>query len=99
MNFKCFLVFQVNVKVTQSCLTLCDPVDCSLPGSSVHRILQARILEWVALREPIPRQIDKKSGVPEDEKGVWGSQRGGKDKHFYFSSTFVSLSHIKRSFL
>ena len=36
------------VKVTQSCLTLCDPVDCSPPGSSVHGILQARILEWVA---------------------------------------------------
>ena len=32
----------------QSCLALCDPRDCSLPGSSVHRILQARILEWVA---------------------------------------------------
>ena len=33
----------------QPCLTLCDPMDCSLPGSSVHRILQARILEWVAI--------------------------------------------------
>ena len=37
------------MKVTQSCPTLCDPMDCSLPGSSVHRILQARILEWVAI--------------------------------------------------
>ena len=36
-------------EVTQSCPTLCDPVDCSLPGSSVHGILQARILEWVAI--------------------------------------------------
>ena len=36
--------------ITQSCPTLCDPIDCSLPGSSVHGILQARILEWV----PIP---------------------------------------------
>ena len=35
--------------VTQSCLTLCDPMDCSPPGSSVHVILQARILEWVAI--------------------------------------------------
>ena len=35
--------------VTQWCPTLCDPVDCSLPGSSVHGILQARILEWVAI--------------------------------------------------
>ena len=33
----------------QSCPTLCDPMDCSLPGSSVHGILQARILEWVAM--------------------------------------------------
>ena len=39
----------VNVLVAQLCLTLCDPVDCSLSGSSVHGILQARILEWVAL--------------------------------------------------
>ena len=36
-------------RVAQSCPTLCDPVDCSLPGSSVHGILQARILEWVAI--------------------------------------------------
>ena len=35
--------------VSQSCPTLCDPVDCSPPGSSVHGILQARILEWVAI--------------------------------------------------
>ena len=35
--------------VTQSCLTLCDPMNCSPPGSSVHGISQARILEWVAI--------------------------------------------------
>ena len=33
----------------ESCLTLCDPVDCSSPGSSDHGILQARIMEWVAI--------------------------------------------------
>ena len=33
----------------QPCLTLCDPMDCSLPGSSDHEILQTRILEWVAM--------------------------------------------------
>ena len=37
------------VKVTQSCLTLCYTMDCSSPGSSVHGILQARILEWLAI--------------------------------------------------
>ena len=36
-------------EVAQSCLTLCDPIDCSLPGSSVHEISQARILEWVVI--------------------------------------------------
>ena len=36
-------------KLLQSCPTLCDSVDCSQPGSSVHRILQARTLEWVAV--------------------------------------------------
>ena len=36
-------------EVAQSCLTLCGPVECSLPGSSIHEILQARILEWVAI--------------------------------------------------
>ena len=36
-------------EVAQSCLTLCDPVDRSPPGSSIHGILQARILEWVAI--------------------------------------------------
>ena len=34
----------------QSCLTLCDPMDCSLPGSSVCGLSQARILEWVDIR-------------------------------------------------
>ena len=36
-------------KVTQSCPTLSNPMNCSLPGSSVHRIFQARVLEWVAI--------------------------------------------------
>ena len=39
----------VRVLVAQLCVTLCDPVDCSSLGSSVHGILQARILEWVAI--------------------------------------------------
>ena len=39
----------VNVLVTQLCPTLCESRDCSLPGSSIHSILQARILEWVAI--------------------------------------------------
>ena len=37
------------LKLLQSRLTLCDPLDCSLPGSSVHGIFQARVLEWDAV--------------------------------------------------
>ena len=50
--------FYVKVVVTQSCPTLCDPMDYSPPGSSVYRILQATILEWVA--------IPKRSAQPRD---------------------------------
>ena len=38
----------MRVLITQLCPTLCDPVDCSPQGSSVHGILQARIMEWIA---------------------------------------------------
>ena len=48
-QYNCSVCVCVCVLVAQSCLTLCDPIDCSLPGSSVHRILQARILGWVAI--------------------------------------------------
>ena len=49
------------VSVTQSCPTLCNPMDCGLPGSSVHGILQARILEWVAI--PFSRGSSRPSGI------------------------------------
>ena len=45
----CFSYGLLLVLIAQSCLTLCNPMDCSLPGSSVHGILQAKTLEWVAI--------------------------------------------------
>ena len=42
-------VKSLSMKVAQSCLTLCDPVDYSPPGSSVHGIFEARIMEWIAI--------------------------------------------------
>ena len=39
-------------EVAQLCPTLCDPMDCSLPGSSIHGIFQARVLEWIAISSP-----------------------------------------------
>ena len=63
-------------EVAQSCLTLCDPMDCSQPGSSIHGIFQARVLEWGAIAfsgQPLPsskkqyRLVAKKqTSGPED---------------------------------
>ena len=44
-----YLAAAAAAKSPQSCLTLCDPMDCRLPGSPVPGILQARTLEWVAI--------------------------------------------------
>ena len=49
-NFKCLLLASLPARsVVQSCPALCDPMDCSSPGSSVRGILQIRKLEWVAI--------------------------------------------------
>ena len=58
-----FLLQCIKVKsqseVAQSCLTLSDPMDCSLPGSSIHGIFQARVLEWgaIAFSKTCPKKI------------------------------------------
>ena len=57
-------------EVAQSCPTLCDPKDCSLPDSSIHGILQARILEWVAI------SFSRGSSRPRDRTQV--SRIGGR---------------------
>ena len=49
---------------TQSCLTLCNPMKCRPPGSSVHEIFQARILEWVAI------SYSRESSLARDRTGV-----------------------------
>ena len=56
-------MFYVHAKSLQSCSTLCNPMDYSPPSSSVHGILQARILEWVALLS------SRGSSQPRDEPG------------------------------
>ena len=50
--------------VVQSCPTLCDPMYCSLPGSSVYGIFQARVLEWVAI------SVSRGSSRPRDQTQV-----------------------------
>ena len=69
--------------VTKSCPTLCDPRDCSLPGSSVHGIFQARLLEWVA--------ISFSGGSFQLRDGTWGSCKvpalAGRFFFFFFLTT------------
>ena len=61
---------KVKSEVAQSCPTLSDPMDCSPPGSSVYGILQARVLEWVAI--PFSR------GSSQPKEGTWVSHIGGR---------------------
>ena len=68
-----------SVLVTQSCLTLCNPMDSSPPGSSVHGILQARILEWIAFPSSgyLPNPVIK-PGSPALEADSLLSEPSGK---------------------
>ena len=70
-------------EVAQSCPTLCDPVDCSLPGFSVHGILQARVLEWVTI------SFSRGSSWPRD--WTWASRIGGR--HFNLWATRDNSAH------
>ena len=54
-------------EVAQSCPTLRDPMDCSLPGSSAHEIFQARVLEWGA----IAFSVNVLQGVYNEAQGLW----------------------------
>ena len=67
-NCQRFLVYSV----TQSCLTLCDPTDCSPPDSPLHGIFQARILEWVAISS------SRRSSWPKDRNCVSCSSCTGR---------------------
>ena len=75
------------VKVTQSCLTLCDPMDCSLAGSSVHGILQARILEWVVVH------FSRGSSQPRDGNQVF------RTAELLNPWNFLSVSYVNEEIL
>ena len=57
------------VLITQSYTTLCDPMDCSPPGSSVHGILQARIVDWIFPSPGDLPDLGIKAGSPELPSG------------------------------
>ena len=60
--------------IAQSCPTLRDPMDCSLPGSSVHGIFQARVLEWIAISGGTVAKIRKQMTILRNKKkATWDS--------------------------
>ena len=65
-------------KVAQSCLTLCDPMDCSLPNSCVHGIFQAIVLEWIAISFSMvssqPRDQTRVSCIVDRRFTVWATR-------------------------
>ena len=67
-------------EVAQSCPTLWDPLDCSLPGSSLHGILQATVLEWVAISfsrgSSRPRDQTQVSHIPGRRSKLWATREG-----------------------
>ena len=73
-TLKCYM----RAKSLQLCLTICDPMDCSPPGSSVHGILQARTLEWVAV------SFSRRSSRPSDQtSGSYVSCTGSQVLYHY----------------
>ena len=64
---------KVKSEVTQSCPTLSDPMDCSLPGSSVHGIFQARVLDWGATAFSKCRTFEKSFSVAKMLQQVGGN--------------------------
>ena len=66
-------------EVVQSCPALCDPVDCSLPGSSVHGIFQAIVLEWIAININTPSLVAQTVKNLSTMRETWVQSLGWKD--------------------
>ena len=86
-------------EVTQSCPTLCDLMDCNLPGSLVHGILQARVLEWVAISfsrgSSHPRDRTRVSCTAGGRFTIWATREAwGKCFIFWFAN--FNLQQLRR---
>ena len=72
--------YESESEVAQSCPTLCDPMNCSLPGSSVHGTFQARVLEWIAISfsrgSSQPRDWTRVSRIVDRHFTVWATREG-----------------------
>ena len=74
-------------EVAQLCPTLCNPMDCSLPGSSIHGIFQARVLEWIAISFSMgsswPRDRTQVSRIAGRRFSVWATREALAQHHFW----------------
>ena len=77
-------------EVAQSCPTLCDPMDCSLPGFSVHRIFQTRVLEWAAIAfsrgSSQPRDWTEVSSIVGRCFTLWATREVQREGKYHLSS-------------
>ena len=83
-------------EVAELCLTFCDPMEYSLPGSSLHGILQARVLEWGAISlsrgSSRPRDRTQVSRIPGRGFNLWATREGQSIHSVQFSRSVVSDS-------
>ena len=98
-------------EVAQSCPTLCDPTDCSLPGSSIHGIFQAIVLEWVAISfsrgSSRPRDQNRVSRIADRRFTVWATREAlpcerwleMKARSWFLRMSCATLSLLHATFL
>ena len=89
----------IESEVAQSCLTLCDPIDYSLPSSSVHGILQARIVEWVAFPfsrgSSWPRDWSRVYCIARRFFIVWVTRKWKKNRYLMLRNLTLFQYHLQ----
>ena len=100
-NFSVCVYVCVSVWVAQSCPTLFNSMDCNLPGFSVHRILQARTLEWVAIPysrgSPWPRDQTRVSCTAGRFFTIWATMQALAPKSKYYGRTSLAAQVLRLS--
>ena len=84
----------VHAESLRSCLTLCNPMDCSPPGSSIYGILQARVLEWVVISFSRGSSLTQRSnpGLPHSRQMLYPLSHQGVKPHFKHGHLISYLS-------
>ena len=81
-------------EVAQSCLTLSNPMDCSLPGSSIHGIFQARVLEWGAIAFSSIETLKTPNNQNNLEKEEQSCRYHTPDSKLYYKATIIKTEYL-----